>query len=80
MSETADLDALSFEDALRQLEAIVHQLETGSASLEDSIDLYARGERLKRHCDARLKAAQARIETLQIGADGMPGGAVAFEA
>lgn len=75
-----DLEGLSFEDALRQLEAIVHQLETGAASLDESIDLYARGDQLKRHCEGRLKAAQARIDKLQIGADGVPAGTSPFEA
>ncbi len=65
---------LSFEEALAELEQIVQKLESGKASLDDSIDLYARGSLLKAHCDAKLKSAQARIEKLVIGPDGVPSG------
>src|SRR3546814_19548551 len=68
------IDALSFEEALRRLEEIGHRLEAGEASLEDSIDLYTQGEALKAHCQAKLAAAQARIERIQIGSDGKPAG------
>lgn len=61
---------LSFEDALSRLEAIVSRLETGAAPLEESIDLYEEGARLKAHCEARLKAAQLRVEKIVVGADG----------
>ncbi len=73
--ESADL---TFEAALARLEEIVHKLETGAASLEDSITLYSEGSRLKQQCETKLKDAQARIEKLQIGPDGKPGGSVPF--
>jgi exodeoxyribonuclease VII small subunit len=69
---------LSFEAALARLEEIVHQLETGAASLEDSISLYSEGVLLKQQCEARLKDAQVRIEKLQIGPDGKPTGSTPF--
>ena len=78
--EQADIDALSFEAALAELEKIVRTLEQGQAPLDESIELYQRGDRLKRHCEARLKAAQARIEQISIGADGQPNGTTAFDA
>jgi exodeoxyribonuclease VII small subunit len=62
--------AMSFEDALRELESIVDQLEKGSVSLEASIGLYERGEALKTHCEALLKSAEARIEKITLSADG----------
>jgi exodeoxyribonuclease VII small subunit len=80
MADTQLDPKLSFEDALERLEAIVHKLETGQASLEGSIDLYAEGVRLKQHCETKLKAAQARIDQLTIGPDGTPSGAVPFES
>jgi len=81
MTTTAEkIAALSFEAALEKLEQIVHRLESGEASLEDSIDLYTEGTLLKQHCDSKLKDAQARIEKLQIGADGAPRGATPFDA
>jgi exodeoxyribonuclease VII small subunit len=69
-----DPAALSFEDALAELEQIVQKLESGRASLDDSIDLYARGSLLKAQCEAKLKSAQARIDKLVIGPDGTPQG------
>jgi exodeoxyribonuclease VII small subunit len=65
-----DLAALSFEAALARLEKIVHTLEAGDASLEDSIALYTEGQALKAHCETKLAGATARIEAIQIGADG----------
>ena len=70
---------LSFEDALAELEQIVKTLEQGSAPLDESIALYQRGDRLKRHCEARLKAAQARIEQIAFGADGKTAGVTPFD-
>ena len=70
----ADILALSFEAALAELETIVGRLESGNVDLEASIDMYARGAHLKAHCEAKLKAAEARVEKLVIGADGAPKG------
>jgi exodeoxyribonuclease VII small subunit len=78
MTET--LDTLSFEDALRELEAIVARLETGDAALDESITLYTRGEALRGQCEARLKDAQARIEKITLGPDGAPDGTAPFDA
>ena len=77
--EQADIDALSFEAALAELEKIVRTLEQGQAPLDESIELYQRGDRLKRHCEARLKAAQARIEQIAFGTDGKPAGVTPFD-
>lgn len=66
---------LSFEDALSRLETIVSRLESGSAPLEESISLYEEGALLKAHCEARLKAAQLRVEKIVVGADGSAKGA-----
>ena len=63
--ESTDLASLSFEDALKRLETIVHRLESGEASLEDSITLYTEGQTLKAHCEAKLADATARIEAIQ---------------
>ena len=65
-----DIASLSFEDALKQLEEIVKQLESGNAPLEKSIELYERGNALKAHCEARLKAAEAKVEKITLSATG----------
>ena len=72
--------ALSFEEALRELEQVVRRREGCDASLDESIDLYERGEKLRSHCQARLDAAQARIEKIVQGADGKPSGAAPFDS
>ena len=71
---------MSFEQALRALEDVVRKLETGEVPLEESISLYERGEDLRRHCQARLDAAQARIEKIVAGPDGKATGSVPFDA
>ena len=78
--DAADISGMSFEAALAELEQIVRTLEQGSAPLDDSIALYQRGDRLKRHCEARLQAAQERIEQIALGPDGQPVGTVPFDA
>ncbi len=75
-----DIDGLSFEAALAELEQIVRALEQGAEPLDKSIELYQRGDRLKRHCEARLKAAQAKIDQISLGADGEPAGTAPFDA
>ena len=73
MADVADIDALSFEQALAELERIVGQLESGQAPLEQSIALYERGALLKAHCEKRLEAARLRVEKIVVGAGGQVG-------
>lgn len=61
-----DLAAMSFEQALDQLEKIVASLETGDVPLNKSIEIYERGEALKSHCEKLLKAAEDRIEKIRL--------------
>lgn len=70
MSEPVDIQTLSFEQALAELEQIVARLESGQAPLEDSIRMYERGAVLKRHCETRLEAARLRVEKIVMGAGG----------
>lgn len=76
----AAADAMSFEDALRALEQVVRRLESGEAKLDESIDLYEQGEKLRALCQARLDAAQARIEKIVAGPGGAPSHTVPFDA
>ena len=57
-------EQLSFEEARRELERIVAQLETGQAGLEDAVALWERGEELYRLCVGKLDSAQGKIEEL----------------
>jgi len=76
----AEISELSFEAALKRLEEIVRKLESGETSLDESIELYGEGDRLKQQCEARLRAAQARIERIQLGRDGSLSGTALFDA
>ena len=69
----ADIAKLSFEDALAELETIVRQLEEGKGKLEDSIKAYARGAALKRHCEAKLAEARAKVDKIVLGPEGPAG-------
>ena len=68
MSES--LSSLSFEDALGELERIVRGLEGGQQKLEDAIACYERGAALRRHCEAKLNEAEARVQAIVERADG----------
>ena len=63
-SMQATIADLSFEAALEELESLVAKLESGRASLEESISLYERGALLKAHCEDRLKRAQMRVDQI----------------
>ena len=65
-----DLDGLSFEDALKELEAIVRKLESGSGNLEASINDYVRGTELKAYCQQKLADARLRVESILKTQDG----------
>ncbi len=64
-----DIASLSFEAALKELEKIVRQLEDGKGKLEDSIEAYERGAALKKHCEAKLSEAKAKVDRITLGAD-----------
>lgn len=66
----ADIAAMSFEDALAELESIVRRLEGGQVKLDDAIQSYERGAQLKRHCEKKLNEAQQRVDRIVIGSDG----------
>ena len=65
MSEPSAVEPeLSFEEAQNELEEIVRTLERGETSLERTLELWERGEKLYAMCTARLDAAQGRVEEL----------------
>ena len=80
MSDAApDISQMSYEQALSALEDVVRRLEGGDAALDESIALYERGEALRKHCQARLDAAQARIEAIVLDAGGKPSATKSFD-
>jgi exodeoxyribonuclease VII small subunit len=70
-----DIAAMSFEEALAELEQIVRRLEGGQVKLDEAIQSYERGAQLKRHCERKLNEAQQRVDRIVIG----PEGAVSVE-
>jgi exodeoxyribonuclease VII small subunit len=65
-----NIAAMSFEDALKELEDIVRSLEQGKAKLDDAIAAYERGAQLKKHCEDKLREAKMKIDKIEIGAGG----------
>ena len=65
-----DIVSLSFEDALKELEGIVQQLERGQVKLDEAITAYERGALLKRHCEQKLAEAKMKVEKIVFASDG----------
>jgi exodeoxyribonuclease VII small subunit len=65
-----DIAGLSFEDALKELEGIVQQLERGQVKLDEAISAYERGALLKRHCEQKLAEAKMKVEKIVFASDG----------
>ena len=74
-----DIKEMSFEKALKELESIVGRLERGDVELEESINIYERGEALKDHCERLLKQAEAKVEKITLNATGEPAGTEPFK-
>jgi len=66
----SDIAAMSFEDALAELEGIVRRLEGGQVKLDDAIQSYERGAQLKQHCEKKLNEAQQRVDRIVLASDG----------
>ncbi|QOR69881.1 exodeoxyribonuclease VII small subunit [Ruania alkalisoli] len=62
VSASTDVRDLSYEQARDELVEVVNKLESGAASLEESLDLWERGEALADRCQSWLDAARARID------------------
>ena len=69
-SAKTEIDNMTFEVALKSLEEIVNQLDSGEIDLDKAVEAYERGTKLKEHCEKKLKEAQLRIEKIEVGKDG----------
>ena len=67
---TSGIAAMSFEEAMAELDRIVRQIEEGRGELDQAITAYERGVALKRHCEAKLREAEVRIEKITLNAEG----------
>lgn len=59
---------------MAELEKLVRQLEDGKASLEGAIGAYERGAMLRKYCESKLSEAEARIQQISVGEDGVSAG------
>jgi exodeoxyribonuclease VII small subunit len=73
-NNNTDIKKMPFERAIDELESIVKDLEAGKVPLEKSVELYERGEALKKRCEELLRQAEARVEKITLNADGKPTG------
>ena len=78
MSDAA-VEKMSFEDAMKELEAVVGKLESGDVPLEDSIKLYERGAALKEHCQKKLAEAEEKVAKITLDGNGNPAGTEAVD-
>jgi len=67
-----DVSEMSFEEAIKELETVVGQLERGDVALDDSIALYERGAALKARCETKLKEAEEKVAKITLGENGAP--------
>ena len=74
-----EISTMSFEEAMKQLEGVVRDLESGNVELEKSIALYEQGAKLKAHCEAKLKEAEEKVARITLGPDGQPSGTIPVE-
>ena len=65
-SKTNLIENLSFEDAIGKLEQLVDRLEKGKVNLEEAMELYAKGNELRKYCEKKLAEAQLKIEKIEI--------------
>lgn len=74
------VDQMSFEQAMRELEGVVDQLERGDVALDASIALYERGAELKKRCEDELKRAEEKVAAITLDATGTPKGTQPLDA
>lgn len=82
MSDTpanTDVEQMSFEQAMKELETVVDQLERGDVALDASITLYERGAALKKRCEDELKRAEEKVAAITLDKDGNPTGTTPVE-
>ena len=61
-----NINNLSFEEALEELENITETFEESDSTLENAVNLYNRGVLLKKHCEKKLKEAKKKIDEVKV--------------
>lgn len=78
MTETP-VEKMTFEQAMRELEQVVAQLDQGDVELDKSIELFERGAKLKARCEAELKRAEEKVAAITLDGEGNPTGTTPVE-
>ncbi|MEM1004008.1 MAG: exodeoxyribonuclease VII small subunit [Pseudomonadota bacterium] len=73
------VEKMTFEQAMKELETVVGQLERGDVALDQSIALYERGAALKKRCEDELKRAEEKVAAITLDAEGQPSGTTPVE-
>ena len=60
-----ELEKLTFEEAMKELEKLVDSLDKGDVSLDEALSAYDRGSQLKDYCQKKLHEAKMKVETIQ---------------
>jgi len=76
----SDVNEMSFEQAMAELEQVVSKLERGEVPLEESIALYERGALLKKRCEAKLKEAEEKVAAITFDGEGAAKGTAPLDA
>lgn len=66
MINDKEIENLSYEQAITELDTIINNIENNNVKLTDSISLYERGTKLKKHCENILNTAKLTVDKLQI--------------
>ncbi|WP_420004496.1 exodeoxyribonuclease VII small subunit [Arenibacterium sp. LLYu02] len=80
MTSETPVTEMSFEQAMKELERVVDQLERGDVALDASIALYERGAALKKRCEDELKRAEEKVAAITLDASGQPTGTQPLDA
>lgn len=75
-----DVEQMTFEEALAELEGVVTRLERGDVALDESIALYERGAKLRARCQQKLAEAEEKVSRITLGEGGQPAGLQPFDA
>ena len=60
----SDIKELSFEKALGQLEDIIRKLEQGGLDLDEAIEQFSQGDKLRKHCTKKLQSAKLKVQKI----------------
>ncbi len=63
--DTSQIESLTYEQAFAELEKVVSSLEDGQATLDESVELFQRGQALAKHCANLLEQARLKVTVLE---------------